>query len=470
MSGPRGGAQRLNMPRAALGDAVGDLADRKFWIAREDEIKSGEVTDQYFLNVERALRESGRNPMVTVEIYTRKLPYQDEWGVVAGIYEVAKLLEGLPVDAWAMEEGEIFQTASRTAAYEPVMRIRGRYADFARYETAILGFLCSASGIATKAARLRLLAGRDKVLLSFGTRRAHPALAPLVERCAYMAGFDGFSNTVASKLLGVRASGTMPHSFILCYEDQREAWLAFDRALPPDAPRIALVDTLFDEKTESIMALETLGDRLYGVRLDTPSSRRGEWRKIIEEVRWELNIRGGRNVKIFVSGGIDEREVSELSDVVDGFGIGTSVSDAPSIDFNMKVVEVEGPDGRLRPRSKRGDLSGAKDVFRNRSTMHDYIAPAGWSPPEGYEPLLRPLISGGRIVRDLRSVEDLRAELLSKIDALRTRRPSVTLVSRGRSLGRRRPRAARTSGTSACPGSTRRACTPRRGRPSPSGP
>ncbi|MGC8556378.1 MAG: nicotinate phosphoribosyltransferase, partial [Conexivisphaera sp.] len=168
---------------------------------------------------------------------------------------------------------------------------------------------------------------------------------------------------------------------------------------------------------------------LYGVRLDTPSSRRGEWRKIIEEVRWELNLRGGKRVKIFVSGGIDEKEVSELSDVVDGFGIGTSVSDAPSIDFNMKVVEVEGPDGRLRPRSKRGDLSGAKDVFRNRSTMHDYIAPAGWVPPAGYEPLLSPLIEGGRLVRELRSVGELRSELLSKLDLLRAQKPSVTLVS-----------------------------------------
>ena len=406
-----------------------DLADRIFWISKEDEIKDGEVTDYYFLNVEKALRDSGRNPLVTVEVYTRKLPYQDEWGVVAGIYEVAKLLEGLPVDVWAMEEGEIFQTASKTAAYEPVMRIRGRYADFARYETSILGFLCSASGIATKAARLRMLAGRDKTLLSFGTRRAHPALAPLIERCAYMAGFNGFSNTVATKLLGMRASGTMPHSFVLCFDDQREAWRAFDRALPPDAPRIALVDTLFDEKTESIMALETLGDRLYGVRLDTPSSRRGEWRKIIEEVRWELGLRGGKNVKIFVSGGIDEKEVAELVDIVDGFGIGTSVSDAPSIDFNMKVVEVEGPDGKLRPRSKRGDLSGAKEVFRNGSTMHDYIAPLGWSPPAGYDRLLRPLMEKGRVVREPRSVDEIRTELLSKLDLIRTQKPSVTLTA-----------------------------------------
>ena len=405
-----------------------DLGDRLFWIARDDEIKGGEVTDYYFVNVEKALEYAGRNPFVTMEIYTRKLPYQDEWGVVAGVYEVAKLLEGLPVDVWAMEEGEIFQTSSKTAAYEPVMRIRGRYADFARYETAILGFLCSASGFATKAARIRLIAGGDKVLLSFGTRRAHPALAPLIERCAYMAGFDSFSNVIATKLMGVKAAGTMPHSFILCFNTQQEAWHAFDEALPPDVPRIALVDTLYDEKIESVMAYEALGDKLYGVRLDTPSSRRGEWRKIIEEVRWELNLRTGKNVKILVSGGIDEEDVARLRDIVDGFGVGTSVSDAPSIDFNMKVVEVEGPDGKLRPKAKRGDLSGAKGVYRNPETFHDYVAPISWRPPEGYEPLLKPLISSGKIVREFKGIDSIRGELLSKLDKLRGIKPGVTLV------------------------------------------
>ena len=405
-----------------------DLEDRMFWVAKDSEIKDGEVTDYYFVNVEKALRKAGKNPLVTIEVYTRKLPYAEEWGVVAGVYEVMKLLEGLPLDVWALEEGEVFQTSSWTAAYEPVMRIQGRYADFARYETAILGFLCSASGYATKAARIRLIAGRDKVLLSFGTRRAHPALAPLIERCAYMAGFDSFSNIIATKLMGVKAAGTMPHSFILCFDDQRAAWRAFDDALPSDVPRIALVDTLCDEKTESLMAYETLGDKLYGVRLDTPSSRRGEWRKIIEEVRWELNVRTGRRIKIFISGGIDEEEVGELRDLVDGFGVGTRVSDAPTIDFNMKVVEVEGPDGRLLPRAKRGDLSGRKEVFRNPKTFHDYVAPAGWRPPDGYEPLLKPIMSSGRIVREVLSIDEIREDLLRKLDRLREIKPSLTLV------------------------------------------
>ncbi len=405
---------------------MNDLPDRFFWIAREDEIKEGNVTDYYFINTELAFRKLGINPKVTMEIYTRRVPYPDEWGIVTGIYEVAKVLTGLPVDAWAMEEGEVFLTSKESAAYEPVMRIQGGYAELARFETTILGFLCSSSGYSTKAARIRLLAGDDKILLSFGTRRAHPALAPLIERAAYIAGFDGVSNVLGAKLIGIKGSGTMPHSFILCFKRQEDAWKAFDEAVPPDVPRIALTDTLYDEKTEAIMAWETLGDRLYGIRLDTPSTRRGEWKKIIEEVRWELNIRGGKKVKVFISGGIDEKEIVELKDVVDGFGVGTSVSDAPTIDFNMKVVEVE-EDGVMKPKAKRGDLSGKKEVYRNWDTFTDLLLPAGVKPPEGYEPLLKPLIVKGRIVRKFKSIEEIREGVLKRINLLRRKRPRVIL-------------------------------------------
>ncbi len=405
---------------------MNDLPDRFFWIAREDEIKEGNVTDYYFINTELAFRKLGINPKVTMEIYTRRVPYPDEWGIVTGIYEVAKVLTGLPVDVWAMEEGEVFLTSKESAAYEPVMRIQGGYAELARFETTILGFLCSSSGYSTKAARIRLLAGDDKILLSFGTRRAHPALAPLIERAAYIAGFDGVSNVLGAKLIGIKGSGTMPHSFILCFKRQEDAWKAFDEAVPPDVPRIALTDTLYDEKTEAIMAWETLGDKLYGIRLDTPSTRRGEWKKIIEEVRWELNIRGGKRVKIFISGGIDEKEIVELKDVVDGFGVGTSVSDAPTIDFNMKVVEVE-EDGVMKPKAKRGDLSGKKEVYRNWDTFTDLLLPAGVKPPEGYEPLLKPLIVKGKIVRKFKSIEEIREGVLKRINLLRKKKPRVIL-------------------------------------------
>lgn len=401
-----------------------DLADRTFWLAKEDEIKRGETTDIYFINAIKALQAKGLNPKVVMEVYARKLPYSEPWAVVGGIYEAAKLLEGLPLDVYAMEEAEIFLSAPSSAIYEPVLRIEGRYQDFAVYENPLLGLICSNTSLLTKAARIKQAAG-DKMVLSFGTRRTHPALAPTVERAAYIAGLDGLSNVLGSKLLGVKPAGTMPHALILCFGDQREAWLAFDKVVSEDTPRIALIDTLWDEKAEAVLALETLKDRLWGVRLDTPTSRRGDFRKIIEEVRWELDLRGGRNVKIVVSGGLDEEEIKALRDIVDCFGVGTAITAAPVIDFNAKIVEVE-EDGALKPRAKRGDLSGAKEVYRLEGTFRDRVVPRGQSIQGPWQRLLTPLIKDGKIVRRFKTPSELRSELKAKMRRLSEVEVSLT--------------------------------------------
>jgi nicotinate phosphoribosyltransferase len=404
-----------------------DLKDRKFWIANEDEIKNGLATDFYFLNVEKAMDGEKINPRVVAEIYTRHLPYQDQWGVLSGVYEALKLLEGLPVSVWSFDEGEVFFTSKNDIAYEPVMRIEGPYRYFARFETALLGFLCSMSGISTKAARFRFLAGDDKILLSFGTRRTHPALAPMIERCAYIAGFDGFSNVLGAELIGMKGSGTMPHSFILLFDDPRDAWIAFDKHVEKDVPRIALVDTYYDEKTESIMALETLNGKLTGIRLDTPSSRKGDWRKIVEEVKWELYQRGGRNVKILISGGIDEEDIIKMNDIVDGYGIGTSVSDAPTVDFNMKIVEVE-KDGKMIKKAKRGDISGKKEVFRNYEKGEDIIQSAYLEPPENYEPLLKKYMDNGKIIREFEDLSEIRKRIRERLKWIKEKNPKARLI------------------------------------------
>ena len=409
---------------------MSDLTDRTFWIANDREIKGGLTTDYYFLNVEKALKSEGRDPRVVMEVYTRHLPYQENWGILGGINEALKLLYGKPVDVWTMDEGEVFISSRNNLAYEPVMRIEGGYADFARYETPILGFLCSLSGITTKAARLRSLAGANKRLLSFGTRRAHPALSAAIERCAYIGGFDGFSNIIGSRLLHVEATGTIPHSFILLYDDPRDAWTAFDKCMPKGSPRTMLVDTYYDEKTESIMALDLLKGKLKAIRLDTPGSRRGDWRKIIEEVRWELDIRGGTGVNILVSGGLDEEDILKLNDVVDGYGVGTAVSCAPPLDFNMKIVEVESQKtGALVKRAKRGDISGKKAVYRNFKEYKDIIMLDKGKPPDGYQSLLKPRIKGGKQLGEVEPLGIIRERVASRIKWLKDHEVSVQLVS-----------------------------------------
>lgn len=400
---------------SAAKSAHRDLKDRLFWIPTQEEIKNAITTDVYFQYADDALAYAGINPVVTMEVYTRSSPFSSSsWAVLCGVYEVAKLVEGLPIDVDSMDEGEVFLVDPKLAFYEPVMRITGRYRDFAKYENPILGFLCPSSGICTKAARVSLLA-EGKMNISFGTRRAHPALAATIERSCVIGGLDSVSNVLGAKLLKKKASGTMPHAFILCVGDEIKAWKIFDAAIPKDVPRIALVDTLTDEKFAAITAFEALGDHLEGVRLDTPGSRRGDLKRIVQEVRWELNVRNGSKVKIIVSGGLDEQAIVELRDYVDGFGIGTSVSTAPVIDFGGKIVEITDENGKTKLISKRGDLSGRKNVYRNPKTFEDLVTIDELPPSKNHVSLLKPLIRNGRIVRRFETVDELRIRTKKKV-------------------------------------------------------
>lgn len=377
----------------------------KFSIVPEEEILAGKTTDVYFLRTEEVLRRKGINPHVVAEVITTGRG----WAVLAGLEEVAQLLAGKQVDVYAMPEGTIF------FPFEPVLRIEGRYLEFARYETPLLGFLCHESGIATKAARIKKAAGNVPVI-SFGTRRQHPALAAMIERCAYLGGMDGVSCVAGAERIGIPATGTMPHSLIICFGEgrQKDAWLAFHEVIAPEVPRICLCDTYYDEKKEAIMAAEALGDSLRAVRLDTPGSRKGDFRRIIEEVRWELDIRGYKHVGIFVSGGIDEEEVRALRDIVTGFGVGTSVANARCIDLALDIIEKEG-----EPCAKRGKRGGKKQVYRRPGVIEegsDVIQLATEPPPKDMEPLLKPMLLGGKIAAEFSfSLEEARHRVLEQL-------------------------------------------------------
>ena len=399
-----------------------DLADRLFWMADEDEIKSAKTTDLYFINTKEVLAKNHLDSEVVMEVFARDLPYPGVWGVLTGVYEVAKLLEGVPVDVWSFNEGSVFLADSKTAFYEPVMTIAGRYRDFVEYENPLLGLLSSSTSVSTKAARFRVAAG-DKTLISFGTRRAHPGLAPLIERACYVAGFDSVSNVLGAELLGLEPAGTMPHALVQIVGDQAEAWLLFDTTIPKNVPRIALIDTFWDEKSEAIKAFETLGGNLWGVRIDTPSSRRGDFRKIVEEVRWELNIRGGKAVKIIVSGRLTEENLIQLRDLVDGFGVGTAVAYPPVIDFSAKIVEVQDK-GKRAFRAKRGGLGGRKVVFRSKG-FKDKVALEGTNPPKGSTLLQKQIMAGGKITSEFKSIAAIRAQTLKEIGAVAESEPEL---------------------------------------------
>lgn len=359
----------------------------------EETIAHGECTDIYFARCEEVLEKEGLDPVVTMEVTTAGMPY--EWGIFCGLDDALTLLSGLPVDVEAMPEGSVFHPR------EPVLRITGRYRDFGVFETALLGFLCHASGIATAAAHIKHAAGERKIY-SFGSRRQHPAIAPMIERSAWIGGVDGVSNTTAPP--GMPVVGTMPHAFVMCHENPEEAWTAFERYAAPEVPRLMLCDTFGDEKEECLKAAE-LGFT-KGVRLDTPRSRRGDMRSILEEVRWELDSHGHEDVEIFLSGGITREDILAFRDIVEAFGVGGSIANAPVIDFSLDIVEVEG-----RSVAKRGKWSGVKQVYAfpdGRRKLLPISAPA----PEGATPILVPAVRDGTITASVETAE-ARARVLA---------------------------------------------------------
>jgi len=381
----------------------------RLYIASEEDILSGLVTDVYFIETRDILRAKNIRKKVRMEFHVVKLPKNYEWAVFAGLEEALYVLRGKPVTVYAMPEGTLFKPG------EPLMIIEGYYDDFAVYETALLGILRHYSSVATKAARIKRLA-MNKTVLFFGLRAAHPAIAPMLDRAAYIGGVDAVSGVASSKYLGLRPQGTMPHALIIVFGNQVEAWKAFDEVVEPSVPRIMLVDTFYDEREETLMAAKLLGERLYGVRLDTPSSRRGSMRLIVEEVRWTLDIHGYKNVKIVVSGGIDEKEIVELRDIVDAFGVGTSIVMPPSVDISADIVEVF-EDGAWRPVTKRGKLPGAKQVYRKRPGLNDIVTllEKPGDIPDGYTPLLRKYINSGELVESLPDINSIRNYVLEQL-------------------------------------------------------
>lgn len=371
-----------------------------------EEIKEGKVTDVYFERTRTILEEMGIHKQVVTEFIAKSFPDEIPWAIFSGLSDVLHLLKGVHVEIEAIPEGSVFTPNT------PVMSIIGDYLNFGIYETSILGLICQASGIATQAARCAV-AAKGRPILAFGTRRMHPALAPVIDRNAYIGGCSGISTVLSSDVLNIPASGTIPHTLVLLTGDTVEAVKAFDDIIPEDVPRIALIDTFCDEKFEAIRAAEALKDKLYAVRLDTPASRRGDFVEILKEVRWELDIRGFENVKILVSGGLDVVSIIELNEVADAYGVGTCISNAPVIDFSMDIVEID-----EKPVAKRGKTSGRKTVYIGKSPLDIQIMLKNGKNPDGIQSLTKLGFKDGEIITTLPTDEQIKKYINSQTKEL----------------------------------------------------
>jgi len=311
-----------------------------------EEILSGQKADVYFLHARHILETEGINPRVTTEAF----PTRD--GTLCGMEEVKQLLEAvLPSgsEVWAIPEGNTMEER------EVALRITAPYQSFGIHETTILGILAHESGWAT-AAHACVEAAAGIPVIHFGARHVHPDVSARLEYAAVVGGCTGCATPAGAALTGIAPSGTIPHALILCIGDTVKAIEAFDRHVKPEIKRIALVDTFKDEAEESLCVARALGERLWGVRLDTPSERGRVTPELVREVRARLDQAGFGHVRIVVSGGIDPARIALFRNrdaPVDAFGVGSAISSAPPIDFTADIKEIEG-----QPIAKRGRIPG----------------------------------------------------------------------------------------------------------------
>ena len=320
------------------------------------EILSGDSADVYFARADSILEREGLDPVVTMEVFGRRE------AVLCGIDEAKNLLGHVLAEADPTETKlEALDDGDRIEPKEIVLRIRARYRRFGLYETAFLGMLAHSTGWATAAREVVDAAAPDPVI-SFGARHIHPDITDVLDYASIVGGCVGASTPAGARLAGLSPTGTMPHSLVLIFGDTVEAALAFDRDLEPDVPRIVLVDTFKDEAEETLRVAHALGDRLYGIRLDTPAERGRVTADLVHEIRARLDQEDYRHVKIVVSGGLNPERIRyfrEAGSPVDSYAVGSYISGASPIDFTGDIKEIDG-----RPIAKRGRIPGLTDSPR----------------------------------------------------------------------------------------------------------
>ena len=316
------------------------------------DVLSGDTADIYFERARHILAAEGLDPVATMEVFCRTdailCGAEESLSYLREILGNGKRLEPEPV-VESLHDGD------QIGAKEVVMRVTARYSAFGLYETAILGILSQSTGWATAARRI-VDAAAPIPVIGFGARHVHPSIADQMDYASVVGGCVGASTPAGARLAGLAPTGTMPHAMILIFGDTVRALEAFDRHVEPSVPRIALVDTFKDEAEESVRVANALGERLWGVRLDTPAERGRVTADLVKEVRARLDLAGHGQVKIVVSGGLDVERIGyfkESGAPVDSFAVGSAISDASPIDFTGDLKELDG-----LPIAKRGRIPG----------------------------------------------------------------------------------------------------------------
>ncbi len=348
------------------------------------------------------------------------LAYLDSVGIDG---ETLRALAGLRFtgDVWAVPEGTV------VFAGEPLLEVTAPLPEAQLVETYLLNMCTFQTAVATKAARCVSAAAGRIALVDFSLRRTQGMDAGLsVARLSAMCGFVGTSNVDAARRFGLEPSGTMAHSYVEAFEDEREAFASFARDHPKRAT--FLVDT-YDPVAGVRRAIEVITahglQSSAAVRIDS-----GDLGALARAARSELDRAGLGEVRIFVSGGLDEHDLARFvaaGDPIDAAGVGTRlgvVADAPYLDSTYKLVEYAGR-SVAKLSTGKATLPGAKQVLR-RPGYADRIARRGEEPEPGEEPLLELVMGSGRRVRPSEPLAASRERVASELARLPERVRALT--------------------------------------------
>jgi nicotinate phosphoribosyltransferase len=399
------------------------------------------LTDLYELNMASSYLRRGMTAPATFSLFVRNLP--EDWGflVACGLDRCLEFLEGFrfteeDLAYLADEHGyseptlEAFASLRFTGsvravpegrivfADEPLLEVTAPLPEAQLVESYLLNQVTYQTAVASKAARCRL-AAPDAAMVDFSFRRVHGGEAGLgVARATAIAGFTATSNVEAARMLGLRATGTMAHSYIEAFPSEIEAFRAFAEDFPDRV--VLLVDT-YDTARGVRHAIEVgqelagRGQQLMGIRLDS-----GDLAGLAVEARRALDDAGLRNVQILASGGLDEHEIARLASAgapIDAYGVGTKVGvaeDAPAPDSVYKLVEYDG-EAVCKLSLRKATLPGPKQVWR--TSRGDVIGLASQDGPEDGEPLLVEVMKAGQRLDD-GSIEAAAGRFASDLEAL----------------------------------------------------
>lgn len=335
-------------------------------------------------------------------------------------------------DVRAMPEGTI------VFADEPLLEVTAPIAEAQLVETAVLN-LCHFQTVLTSKAVRAVIAAREHPVVEFGLRRA-PGLdgGMKAARCAFIAGAATSSNVLAGLTYGIPPTGTMAHSYVTAFREEIASFRAFARSFP--ANTILLIDT-YDTIAGARRAAQVghemaaRGERLAGVRLDS-----GDILALSKEVRRILDAAGLPDVKIFVSGGLDEDQIERFlarGAPIDAFGVGTRMdvsADAPYLDMAYKLVKYAGRHV-LKTSEGKKTWTGEKQVYRSTGPdgrfAHDIVALHDEPPPDAAsEALLRPVMRSGHLLDAPPSLIAVRNRCAAQLAALPNDVRRLTLPAR----------------------------------------